>query len=145
MGSTPGIRDLCLTRWTVRAESIHSILGNYDTLQKTCEEALQAKADTETKARIQGVVAQMKTFTYLLVSMLSELVLKHTDNLSKTLQYVSMSAAESQQVTAMTVATLNSKCSDDQFDLFWGLVILKAEELGVSESQLPQQKAPLQV
>lgn len=64
VGSTPGIRVLCPTRWTVCAESIHSILANYDTLQKTWEEALHATADTETKAKIHGVAAQMKTFTY---------------------------------------------------------------------------------
>ena len=72
------------------------------------------------------MAAQIKTFTYLFGSMLDKLVLKHTDNLSRTLQHVSMSAAEGQQVTSMTVATLNSMTvatlnsmrSDDQFDLF---------------------------
>ena len=82
MGSTPGIRVLCPTRWKVRAKSIRSILANYNTLQRTWEVALQATRDTETKARIQGVEAQMTTFTYLFGSMLGELVLKHADNLS---------------------------------------------------------------
>ena len=118
VGSTPGIRVLCPTRWTVRAESIHSILANYNILQRTWEEALEATQDTEAKARIQGVAAQMTKFTYLFGSMLGELVLKHTDNLSRTLQHMSMSAAEGQHVTSMTVATLNSMRSDDQFDLF---------------------------
>ena len=140
VGSTPGIRVLCPTRWTVRAESIHSILANYDVLQRTWEEALQATTDTEVKARIQEVAAQMTTFTYLFGSMLSELVLKHTDNLSRTLQHASMSAAEGQQVTAMTVTTLNSLSSDDQFDRFWDLAILKAGKLGVNEPQLPRQR-----
>ena len=62
----------------------------------------------------------MITFTYLFGSMLGELVLKHADNLSRTLQRASMSAAEGQQITAMTVSTLNSMRSDDQFDLFSG-------------------------
>ena len=31
MGSdAPGVRTLCPTRWTVRAESLYSILANYD-------------------------------------------------------------------------------------------------------------------
>ena len=118
VGSTPGIKVLCPTRWTVRAQSIRSILANYNTLQRIWEVALQATTDTETKARIQGVAAQMITFTYLVRSMLCELVLKHADNLSRTLQHASMSAAEGQQITTMTVATLNSMRSKDQFDLF---------------------------
>ena len=70
VGSTPGIRVVCPTRWTVRAESIHSILANYDALHRTWEEALQVATDMENKARIQGVEAQMTTFTYLFGSML---------------------------------------------------------------------------
>ena len=82
----------------------------------------------------------MKTFTYLFGSMLGKLVLKRTDNLSRTLQHVSMSAAEGQEVTSTTVATLNSMRSDDHFDLYGDVVILKAEELSVSEPQLPRQR-----
>ena len=140
VGNTPGIRVLCPTRWTVRAESIHSILANYNVLQRTWEEAQQAVKDTETKARIQGVAAQMTTFNFFFGSMLGELVLKHTDNLSRTLQHVSMSAAEGQQIAAMTVATLNSMRSDDQFDHFWDQTLLKAQELSVNEPQLPRQR-----
>ena len=72
--------------------------------------------------------------------MLAELVLKHTDNLSKTLQKVSMSAAEGQQVASMTVATMTSMRSDDQFNDFWHLVIHKTQERGISEPQLPRQR-----
>ena len=82
----------------------------------------------------------MRTFTFFFGSMLSELALKHTDNLSRTLQHVSMSAAEGQQVALMTIATLNSICNYGQFDLFWDLAILKAKELGVGEPQLPRRR-----
>ena len=53
---------------------------------------------TEAKARILGVLAQMSTFPYLYGTMLAKMILKHADNLSTTLQYKSMSAAEGQQV-----------------------------------------------
>ena len=64
-GSTPGIRVLCPTRWTVRADSLLSITSNYGVLQSTWEEALLVAKDSETKARIHGVSSQMKTFNYL--------------------------------------------------------------------------------
>ena len=41
--------------------------------------------------------------------MVAELVINHTENLSKPLQNVSMSAAEGQQVVSMTVAIIISK------------------------------------
>ena len=72
--------------------------------------------------------------------MVTELLLKHTDNLSKTFQHVFMSAAEGQQVASMTVATMISIRSDEHFNNFWHLVLHKAEERGISEPQLPRQR-----
>ena len=37
--SSPGIRVLCPTRWTVCADSLGSIVDNHVTLQDTWEEA----------------------------------------------------------------------------------------------------------
>ena len=68
------------------------------------------------KARIIGVQAQFKNFFGVL---LGELILKHSDNLSKTLQSPRLSASEGQQIAAMTVKTLQSLRTDSNFDLFW--------------------------
>ena len=38
--STPGVRVLCPTRWTVRADSLLSIVTNYEALQSTWDEAV---------------------------------------------------------------------------------------------------------
>ena len=49
--------------------------------------------DTETKARIRGVSAVMNTFDFVFGCMLGEkMILKHSDNLSSTLQHKSLSA-----------------------------------------------------
>ena len=134
-----GIRVLCLTRWTVRADSLLSILSNYSVLLSTWDEALEAAKDTESKARIQGVQAQMKMFDFLFGVSLGEMVLRHTDNLSKTLQDKSFSAAEGQQVARMVIHTLQALRSVDSFDLFWTKVTKNAELLEVGEPQLPRQ------
>ena len=42
-------------------DSINSTIANYELLESTWDEALEITQDTETKARIRGVVAQMKT------------------------------------------------------------------------------------
>jgi len=86
-GSSQGIRVLCPTRWIVKGESLTSIIANYETLQDTWEEALAITNNSEMKARIQGVSAQMCKFDYFYGCMLGELILKHADNLSSTLQH----------------------------------------------------------
>ena len=63
---SPGIRVLCPTRWTVKAEALASISENYRVLQLTWESAKNATTDTEMKARILGVAAQMVTSSLLL-------------------------------------------------------------------------------
>ena len=41
------IKLLCPTRWTVRADSLLSILDNYSVLLNTWEEAIEVARDTE--------------------------------------------------------------------------------------------------
>ncbi len=102
-----GIRVLCPTRWTVKAEALNSILNNFTVLLKLWDESLDVVKDSDMKARIQGVAAQMRKFEFFLES-LGFLILRHTDNLSKTLQRADMSAAEGQEVVSLTLTTLKS-------------------------------------
>ena len=115
----PGIRVFCPTRWTVRAEALRSIISNYKFLQKLWVESLDFVKETEMKCHIQGVASCMKTFNFSFGTVLGELLLRHSDNLSRMLQSSNMSAAEGQKIAMMTVATLQSIRSDDNFDLFW--------------------------
>ena len=52
---SPGIRILCPTRWTVRAEALRVILENYDVLQSLWVESLAVFKDSEMRGRILGV------------------------------------------------------------------------------------------
>ena len=61
----PGIHVLCPTRWTVWTGCFKSILENYTVLIDLCRESSEHVCDAETKARIQGVAAQMRTFDVL--------------------------------------------------------------------------------
>ena len=139
-GTSSGIRVLCPTRWTVKADALASIMSNFEALQNTWEEAVDVVSDTEVKARIRGVSAVMSTFDYLYGNVLGEMLLKHADNLSSTLQQKTISAAEGQQVAQMTVQTLRSLRNEASFDLFWLKVNKIASDFGVGEPQLPRRR-----
>jgi len=98
----PGIRVLCPTRWTVRADSMKSIICNYEVLVELWEKATDIVRDTETIAWIRGVAAQMNTFSFYFGLLLGEMLLRHSDNLNKTLQHDKLSAAEGQAIAVMT-------------------------------------------
>ena len=134
-----GIRVLCPTRWTVRADSLRSIIDNYSALMNTWDEAISVVKDTESRARIYGVQSQMKTFAFFLGTMFGELILRHIDNLSRSLQAKTICAAEGQETAAMVVCTLQTLRSDASFDMFWQKVTKSAEECEIDEPQVPRQ------
>ena len=141
--STAGIRVLCPTRWTVCADALLSIKNNYKVLLSTWEDAVQITKDTESKARIQGVHAQMKKCEFLFGVVLGETILRHTDNLSKTLQAKALSAAEGREIASMVVVTLETLRDDTSFDAFWQKVSMCAESFNIRPPELPRKrKAP---
>ena len=141
-----GIRAFCPTRWTIRANAIDSILSNYSDLNKLWEECLGAgKLDPDVKSRIIGVQSQMSSYNLLfgLHLCLGILRLRLTDNLSKTLQKPTMSAADGQSTASLTVKTLESMRSDEAFKMFFARVEVDRKSTGTDEATLPRKrKAP---
>ena len=141
--SNPGFRTLCPTRWTVRATALNSIYHNFIVLKEFWDETRDFKVDSECRARIIGVQAQMTQFSFLFRLVIAECILQHTDNLSKTLQNSQLTAAEGEKIAHLTQSTLLRMCSDDNFDLFWERILKLKEEFGVNEATMPRKrKAP---
>ena len=134
----PGIRTLCPTRWTVRAASLESIRLNYEILEATWEEAVDVVKESDIKARINGVAAKMKEFDFLFCLLLSERILKHTDNLSKTIQATAMPAVEGHRLSQLCIEVLRKLRTDECFDHFWAYVEQIRETLNVSDASLPR-------
>ena len=83
---------------------------------------------------------QMKTFNFFFGAYLLHTVLRHADNLSKTLQHTKLSAAEGQHLAKMTVATLKSIRSKENFKLFWQKTVKQASELDIGGPVLPRKR-----
>ncbi len=100
------MRVLCPTRWTVRVDALASITNNFKALMLTWEETAKVVKDTDTKCRIYGVSKIMNSFDYIFGNILGEMLLKHSDNLSSTLQHKSLPAAEGQKIAHMTLEVI---------------------------------------
>lgn len=135
---SPGIRVLCPTRWTVRAQVLKSIIDNFNVLCELWDASLEIVKDTEMKARIQGVADQMKKIDFFFGASLGFLLLQHSDNLSRTMQRADMSAAEGKEVVGMTLSTLASLRNDTSFGMFWKRVCDSSEVLDVEKPALPR-------
>lgn len=129
MPNVPGLCTLCPTHWTVHAASLESICLSYPTLMATWEEALDVAIQSELKARINGVAARMSDFDFLFCLMLAELLLRHSDNLSRTIQCSSMPDIEAHSLSELCLKVFQKMRNDCDFDLFWQLVQRTKEEI----------------
>ena len=119
------------------------MIDNYEVFQEFWDEARDITSDSENHARITGVKAQMEKFDLLFGLCLGECILCHTDNLSKTLQSPSLSAADSQQLAQLTCNTLECLQNQESFSLLWGKVSGMQEKLQIDQAMLPRRrKAP---
>ena len=131
---------MCPTRWTVCAEALISISENYQALQLTLEAARKATKDTEMRAQIGGVAAQMEMFIFFFGIELGRKVLNMADNLSRSLQTATLSACGGQQIVKATLTTYQRMRSDECFDLFWVHLESRRSSVDVSSSILPQRR-----
>ena len=70
------------------------------------------------RGRVMGAHAQMKMFDHLFGIYLGTLVVKHSDNLSRTLQRY-MSAQDGSAVSQLTLKTIEKMKNDETFLWFW--------------------------
>ena len=135
-----GIKVLCPTRWTVRAESFQRIIDNYAALQSLWDKSLQTDLDSEMRGRIIGVKTAMPTLEYYFGVSIGIIIFSMTDNLSKTLQKQRMSSIQGQQMAMSTKEAILQMRNDATFDLFYKGILEKAQKLGIVEPEPSRRK-----
>ena len=135
-----GVRVLCPTRWTVKADSMSSILTNYNVLQELWDQAVTIVHDTEVIAHVRGVAAQMQTFEFFFGLLLGKTLFCHSDNLSRTLQRKDYSAVEGQMAAGKTITTLQKIRSEDSFNGFWEKVAALTSDKDINDPVLPRRR-----
>ena len=98
------------------------------------------KLEWEIRAQIIGVNHQMTTFEYYFGVKLGSLLLKHSDNLSKTLQKTKLSAAEGQSVASLRAKTSEKTRTDDSFHLSWERCNNEAKDLEIGKAEFPKKR-----
>ena len=136
----PSVHAFCVTRWTVRGNTLAAIINNHKEVMALWEQALQITKDTEMKARIIGVQEQMRQFRYFFGCFLGQKILIQTDNLSKTLQNRDLSAIEGQEIASAVVKVLKKDRCDQHFELLWNLALIKIKDKDIDEPILPRKR-----
>ena len=138
------VRLFSETRWTVRAVSLSSIYENYKELDQLWTWCLAVYKDTESKARVNGVQSQMQSFDYFFGLRLGTLLLRHSDNLSISLQAEDLCAAQAQTIAKNTASTLEKMRTAQNFDLFWTDVNSKVKPWMLTSQHFQEEENLLQ-
>ena len=118
------VRALC----PIRAECPGSILANYDNIRELWETALRETSDTE---RFEECKLKWNALSFVL----TEMILRHTDKLSETLQDPKLSGVEGHEIAMLTVKTLKSLWTHENFYLFCEKIEKMMNQLDVDEQQ----------
>ena len=92
----------------------------------------------EAKAKIRAAQKSMQEFDFLFGCELGRVILTRTDNLSKTLQSATITAAEGQSIASQTVKVLEKYRTDEAFQTFWAELEVSRETHNIDEPVLPK-------
>lgn len=139
--ATPGIKPLCPTRWTVRAESLRSIILNYTVIMSVLQEIVEEyKGNFEACCQARGILLAMEKFHFLFGIIISEKIFSITDTLSKAFQKKDLSAIVAKKGATVVITTLKELRCDSKFSELWMEVTGKAVELDIGEPTLPRRR-----
>ena len=96
-----------------------SILDNWVALQQVWDESLDGNLEQEIKGRIIGVKSQMNIFNYFYGVTILQLVLRKNNNLPKALQKSSLTSCKGKEIAHLTLQTINSLRSGNEFELLY--------------------------
>lgn len=130
-----GERALCPTRWTVSADGLSSFISNYQVVQTVLEEqqGLTCNGNSTCILRVQ-----LQMFETLFGAILAEMLLRHCDILSRALQDANLSATDREEVSKLTIATLQSLRCEKDFELLWDKIARVMEVVDVDEASMPR-------
>ena len=133
----PGFRVLHLTRWAVRAESMNSILDNWVVFQQVRDKSVDRNLEPDIKGWIIGVKGQMNAFNNFYGVIVLQLVLTHSDNLSKTLQKPPLTSFQGKESADLTLKTINTLRWESEFEILWQKTAQQAAVLEITQPSLP--------
>ncbi|XP_025084928.1 zinc finger MYM-type protein 1-like [Pomacea canaliculata] len=134
-GSSPTIKPLCPTRWTVRTRAMESLIKNYEILQERLE--VVSEGSDEYARRASGLL--MQQFSTFVGRSLARTVFAVTEELSTALQKQSTSCEDASSAASVCIYTLQKMRSDEYFLDFFNDVKAKASRL-CDAPRLPRQR-----
>ena len=135
--TSPSLRTLCPTRWTVRNTAISSVLKNYKTLMSALDQIQEGHDEYAAKA--SGLLNRMEDFDTFFGLKLSYLIFAPAEQCSTNIQAVDITVQEAMKGAKVLVSHLNSLRKDTMFDRFY-LDAVEESKVFTGEPKLPRNR-----
>ena len=141
--NSSGLKPLCPTRWTVRAEAIDAVIKQYTIIIETLDEVHSTTKD-EYGLKAGGIVTALEKFDMFFGLQLGHLLFGAAENTSIVLQRKNISVQEAFSAVNVTRSFYLRQRQDDAFNKFYESVVKNAQVLQIGEPMLPRyRRAPL--
>ena len=136
--TSPGLRPLCPTRWTMRISSVSALLVNYSSLTEFLIEQQTARSDYG--AKCSGFLRQLLDFRMFFTLHCLHLVFGRLETTAKALQSPSLSMADVSDLMSTVLLVLEQLRTDDKFNDFWKDVQSASEVYDIDAPELPRKR-----
>ncbi|XP_031727537.1 zinc finger MYM-type protein 1-like [Anarrhichthys ocellatus] len=139
-GHIKSVKPLCPTRWTVRGQTVDTVLSQYEAILTSLEEMALAVSDSGPRAN--GLLERFLKGKTVLGLLVASEVLGELECLNRSLQKQSETVRGMQAAGAYVTSILQEKISDEKFQELFEKAEAMVEKLGLEPVQIPQQRAP---
>ncbi|KAJ8317583.1 hypothetical protein KUTeg_005487 [Tegillarca granosa] len=128
------LRTLCETRWSSRADALHTFKSSFSVVVSSLE-ALQADGDEKASARLGAILR----FEFIIALIITDHILSGTVALSKHLQSVKCDLLEAVQESKTVIQMfMNERADDNVWDTLYNTAVEMAAEFDI-EPVVPRQ------
>jgi hypothetical protein len=139
VNKTISLRPLCLTRWTVRATAIDSVVCNYEQLMHTLERIETDRATpSDASSLAGGLLKQVERAETYFQCVVAHRLFAITDAFATTIQRPTIYLSEVLRRKRQVLDEL--RLSRQQFEVIFGRAVLEATRLELIEMQLPRRR-----
>ena len=139
--SPVSLRQLCPTRWTVRAKSMASVVDNYDVILPTLDK-VAAEDNSESGSKAKGLSKCFLRFATYFALKLGITVFQQAEQLSCLLQRKTLTAVAAKHAADALITSLQSIRNDKSFELFWNSTQSESQAVSVLPAELPRTRRP---
>ncbi|XP_038110687.1 uncharacterized protein LOC6050563 [Culex quinquefasciatus] len=125
------LKTLSTTRWAARSEAVSAVREQFESIVKATEEVIDTSSAPNVKAKGKGLLAQLKSFNFILALYTTDFVLRLINIVNKTLQSSTVSVSASLKAIDSLKIRLKDLRNDSSFRDFFEDAVAMCEKLSV--------------